>query len=312
MNPDLRLIILCLDAFAAASLAASVTVFWLARRPLPIDVGTRATLLFLTRLLPTAAGVLGALGALVTNFLTEPQASSARLGITLVLLAAVAALMLAAAVARAILLWLATRRVLRRWLRDATPIHLPGSPVPAYSLPAAFPIVAVVGILSPRLFIAESILRSCTPSELAAILAHETSHVRRRDNLCRGLMATAPDLLHLVPVGRRLSAAWHRAIERRADAAVHQLGTYGPIHLAQALVRVARLATAPVQPPLPASALYGGGDIESRVRHLIDPAVRPSVRLPRPALALMAAMLVSTASFGAAQTAMDLAIRHLP
>ena len=66
---------------------------------------------------------------------------------------------------------------------------------------------------------------------------------------------------------RSLDRAWSRAAEEAADA-VAVAGNPGfALELAQALIRVARLAPTPQAPAL-ASAFYLGGSIESRVRRL--------------------------------------------
>ena len=50
--------------------------------------------------------------------------------------------------------------------------------------------------------------------------------------------------------------------------------------LAQALIKVARIAPASTLGDLPASALYRGENIERRVRRLLAPRPAPPARLP--------------------------------
>jgi Zn-dependent protease with chaperone function len=134
---------------------------------------------------------------------------------------------------------------------------------------SAFPIVAIVGLVTPRLFVARSVLEACSAEELEAVLAHEEAHARQRDNLRRLALAGAPDLLGLWPAGRQLEGAWMRAAEFAADEAAADQWHRG-LHLASALVKVARLATTPSR-PLPASALYHDEPITERVQRLLDP-----------------------------------------
>jgi len=157
-------------------------------------------------------------------------------------------------------------------MTGAEALHLPGVSIPAYAVVSPFPIVAVVGVIRPRLVVARSVLESCTPEELQAILAHEQHHLDRRDNASRVWFAAAPDLLAWLPISRRMSAAWQEASEEAADDAAARLGETGRVALAQALIRVARLAPARqhVQ-ELPVSALYRGEDLDRRIRRLLSP-----------------------------------------
>jgi hypothetical protein len=51
------------------------------------------------------------------------------------------------------------------------PIALEGISIPAVAVDADFPIVAVAGVVRPRLIIARSVLASCSHEELRAVLA---------------------------------------------------------------------------------------------------------------------------------------------
>jgi beta-lactamase regulating signal transducer with metallopeptidase domain len=120
--------------------------------------------------------------------------------------------------------------------------------------------------------IARSVLEACTPAQVRAIVAHERHHVDRRDNLCRALLSAAPDPIAWLPWSSRLLAAWHDASEDAADDAAELSGSDGRLHLAEALLRVARLAPeTPWDASLPASALYRGDGLDRRVRRLVAP-----------------------------------------
>jgi hypothetical protein len=161
-------------------------------------------------------------------------------------------------------------------MASATPVHLPGLGIPAFAIDAAFPVVAVVGILRPRLFVARSVLDTCSADQIDAILAHEGRHVRAHDNLRRAMLAIVPDFVALMPFADRLHTAWHDAAEEAADDAAGLRGDAGRVSLAEALVRVARLgATGRDAGPLPASALYRGEALERRIRRLLGPPPAP-------------------------------------
>jgi beta-lactamase regulating signal transducer with metallopeptidase domain len=163
----------------------------------------------------------------------------------------------------------------------AKPIVLDGWTRPAFVIESTFPIVAVVGIWRPRLIIARHVLNSCSSEELRAVLAHEQGHAERRDNLGRLLMAVTPDVISWLPFSKRIALAWHEAAEEAADECADALGPRGRLLLAEALIRVARMA--PSEPPVavPASALYRGENIERRVRRLLSPLAPVTIRWSR-------------------------------
>jgi beta-lactamase regulating signal transducer with metallopeptidase domain len=142
------------------------------------------------------------------------------------------------------------------------------------------------------------------------MLTHECAHVSARDNVKRLLIRACPDVAGPPVV---LERAWAAAAEEAADAVAARLSPAARLDLAQALIRVARLAV-PQTPPL-ASAFYLGGSIESRVRRLADPM--PESPMPRWSRYLVPVLLVASvfAIAAAAPTvhaAMEAAVRLLP
>ena len=166
-------------------------------------------------------------------------------------------------------------------MADAEELTLEGLDVPTYAVSSEFPLVALIGLVRPRMLVARCVLEHCSTEEVRAIVAHERGHLERHDNLARAILALSPDVLVWLPVADRLTNAWHDAAEEAADDHAASLGELGRVTLAQALIRVARLA-----PPgssavvVPASALYRGENLDRRVRRLLGPqAAAPP---PRP------------------------------
>jgi hypothetical protein len=89
----------------------------------------------------------------------------------------------------------ATRRLRRLWEQEGRALPLPGSPAPAYAIRHPFPVVSVVGVLRPRLYVAEQVLERLSPSELRAVVAHEAGHLASLDNLKRLAAPGAGDAL---------------------------------------------------------------------------------------------------------------------
>ena len=196
-------------------------------------------------------------------------------------LAVVGAVLIASSIVRAALL--AIRAARRRVARPGS-TRGPGTPVidSASVVESTFLVVAVFGGFRRRLVIAGSVLDQCPAEELAAVLAHEESHVSRGDNLRRVVMALAPDLLTLSRTARRIADEWHTATEEAADDAAARLGADGRATLAQALVRIARMAPeGDALQYLPTSALYRGENIEGRVRRLLAAPMPPPPRRRR-------------------------------
>ncbi|MFI5178277.1 MAG: M56 family metallopeptidase [Vicinamibacterales bacterium] len=273
MSFDLRVLVVAFSSFALGSLAASACVPWLWRRLRTGLPAARANALLRVRILPLVFAAASLSLAILSFLAFEPRRPDERMGVVLLALAATGAALLLAGLARFVWLFVSTTRLERAWMAGATPVSLDGLDLPAFSVASSFPIVAVVGLKRPRLIVARSVLASCTADELRAIVAHECGHVARRDNLARAVMALSPDLLAWLPLSARLAHAWHDAAEEAADDHAGVLGDRGRLLLAEALIRVARLAPAGAgRVVVPASALYRGENLDRRVRRLLEPA----------------------------------------
>jgi Zn-dependent protease with chaperone function len=135
-------------------------------------------------------------------------------------------------------------------------------------LPIEKPQAYVLGILKPRVYISQGLLDQTNEDDLAPVVAHECAHAARRDPL-RRLIASAGLVLHLPGIAHLLNRLLTRTQEMAADAdAAHTVGDR--VRVAEAIVRFARL-----QRPARATATeFGGGDLEARVRELLDPHQR--------------------------------------
>ncbi len=237
-----------------------------------------ASLLLAARLFPGAASMAFVAGVFIpSHWQLEPPNSTERFDVTLTVLAAAALVLIVSASARgAAAWWRATRRA-RAWARTAEPLALAGVGVPAFSVDAAEPVMALAGVLRSRLLVTRGLIEALTPEELAASVAHEIGHHRAWDNLKRLAILGAPDLLTWTPAARALERNWAAASEYNADAAASIGGDPSArFALASALVKVARLmpAAAPVAEPI--SPLVGSAEIASRVDSLLGDPARPA------------------------------------
>jgi hypothetical protein len=267
-----------LAAFFAADAAASLVAagLWRITRPLArrLSPASRADLIFALRTAPAALALACVATLLLPAYLAyEPAHSDEAVGFKLALLALVSAAGLALAAWRAAASFVATRAIRRGLMRRATPLELPGVSVPAYGVEHALPIVAVVGISRPRLFIASHLFGVLRADEISAAVAHELGHVSARDNLKRTLMHVCRDVLPLAPCARLLEREWAAETESAADEfAARAGGAQAAVSLAATIVKIARLMPeAGVRPTSAAIAMLVDGDagVAERVDRLL-------------------------------------------
>jgi Zn-dependent protease with chaperone function len=265
----LQAVILALAWFFAVNLAATVIAIPIGRR---FASGGDASpgVWFGLRMLPAVSALLFVVTVFIPSYWRfEPRETVEAVDATLTIFALSAAAIVAAAMYRGFAVWLAAAGRTRAWMHSAQPIVLPGTTMEAFEIDAEMPILALAGILRPRLLVTRGLLAALTPDELAASVAHELGHSHARDNLKRLMMRSAPDLFGFTATARTIERRWAAASEHRADR-IDEHEPAARCALAAALVKVARLT--PVTPSLgePISTLIGGGDIASRVRNLLD------------------------------------------
>ena len=286
--------VLAAHAIVAAIASLIVLMFW--RRVASGSVSSALATsrrLFQLRMAPTVAAAVIAWGGIPIAFaLWEPAGEAERVGPVALALAAAGATLIASSLWRSTLALRETHRI-QRSLSDATRAPLPALPLPAFVIDSRFPIVALVGLFVSRLFVARSVVDACDADELRAVVAHEQAHAGARDNLKRLLMAGAPDVVASLPAGARMMREWAAMAELAADetAVTHSSGR---LHLASALVKVARLATTPPG-ALPASTLYRGEPIAERVHRLLEASESAPARATRWSRYVPIALAVVTA-----------------
>lgn len=236
---------------------------------------TRAQTLFALRVSPPAVALVSIAALLLPAYVAfEPRHSNERVGVTLAALTLVSIFGVARAVRRAVASWLATRRLVAEWLHCAEVVHLAGISIPAFRIRHPFPVVAVVGALRPRLFIAAQLFDSLDREEMLAAVAHECAHLAARDNVKRAMLRSCHDALSIVPCGRSLDRAWCEESERAADERAARAGAHTALSLAGALIKIARLAPVGLKPTaLPAGSYMvaeDAGGVAGRVRRLIE------------------------------------------
>jgi Zn-dependent protease with chaperone function len=236
---------------------------------------SRARLLFSLRTLPAIVALLAVALLLVPSYLTfEPRHTTESVSFKLGLLALLSATGIAVSIYRGIATRRATAKLTSDWLERGRRIEINGIEIEAWRIEHTFPLIALIGFLRPRLFIANQVLEILTPEEISAALAHENGHLAAGDNLKRGLLQACRDALLILPSGRLLDKAWSAASEEAADENAARQGNNVALDLASALVKIARNIPQGARPTMPAGVFLLGEEeargIKSRVSRLID------------------------------------------
>jgi len=251
-----------------------------------------ASLVAQLRLLPLGLATV-VVTAQVTAFIRYESGGAETAGPLLLALGAIGAALLIDALGRGVRSWLDTRAVVGSWRSSASPLSVPTWSRRAWAMNRPFPVVAVVGIMRPQLFVARQVAAGCTAGELAAIAAHEAAHVAARDNLIRLLFELTPGARLFRGIAVALERSWMVAAEEAADMTARR--TASDLDLASALTKVARLAVGSQPEVVAASGLIGGAELASRVRRLCDGTAPPARRQFgwAPALAILATVVVT-------------------
>lgn len=319
-------VVLALAWFATVNVAASVVVAvsawtldtWIARFAAP----SAARVLLVLRLTPGIISVFFAVALfLPAHWRLEPAGAEETAGYSLILLAGLGAVILGTTVWRTVAALNATDWIGRVWLKRSERLPETVSGVPVHRVVNTLPILSLVGVFRPRLFVSTPVLEALTPAELQASFAHEVAHLRARDNFKRILVACSPDVLSLGGIGRRVEDQWRAALEFAADAAAVGQDRQRALDLVAALVKVARLMPAPKASLIGAeSAFYDGALLRARIDRLMQSrsgrpssfALLPMWPVSLAGVLLLAAMLPSHAVWVVVHIATEGLVRLLP
>lgn len=212
-----------------------------------------ANLLFALRVMPFLLGGTVSIGLALPAFLEfEPSSTHEIPGAPLFVLAVLGAATLAMIVWRSVRVFLTTQRLQRHWLKDAVRFPVNVSGVPVFRVEQLGSLLAVTGILRPRIFVSGDVADALTASELGAALSHEVAHVSAGDNLKQFcLKVTNPP--RWLPFLKQIDSLWSNASELAADEHSVSHGA-SPLDLSSALVKVGRLSIRGARPGLLAAS----------------------------------------------------------
>ncbi len=242
--------LLTLNLFASVSASA----LWrlISKHAQRLSFRRQEQIIFALRAFPVAAAVIFVVAFVIPGYLFfEPHSSDEVVTLKLGVVALISLIGIAIALFRVFRTWLATRRLATSWLKNSEQIEVEKVNIPVYRFRHPFPVIAVVGMLRPRMFVATQIFDSLSEDEFRAAIAHEYGHLTAHDNFKRAFLRVCRDML-ILPFGRELDRAWTDNTESAADEfAANVGGNTMALDLAEALIKIARLAPANAAPAMP-------------------------------------------------------------
>ena len=269
-----------------ASMSASVLWRAIARSASTLSFRRQEQIIFTLRAAPVAAAlVFVSVFLLPAYLLYEPAASGETVSLKLAVISLASLLGIGAAFFRVFRTLRATRKLTRNWLKHSQLIAIAGVKIPVYRIQHPFPVIAVVGMLRPRMFVASQVFDSLTEDELRSAVAHEYGHLKAHDNFKRAFLRVCRDML-VFPLGRELDRAWADNNESAADEyAATTGGDSMALDLASTLVKIARIAPQNTSPAMPLGSFLieeHAGDLKIRVQRLLQfPEKRTDGERPR-------------------------------
>jgi beta-lactamase regulating signal transducer with metallopeptidase domain len=275
-----RLLCLSLASLFLIHLALGLIVSLISPTAIRLADRTRprwaARFLLILRLLPSGLSlfVVAAL-CIPSYFKLEPETTSEQVGIACFVAALLGLIIWGISITRAVRASAHSLRYIRHCGRIASRRRSP-----IWVIEGAGHVLALAGVLRPRLVVSRDVVSALSPHELSAALRHERAHQTSRDNLKRLFMLLTPDILPFFRGHESLERAWSKFTEWAADDTAVAGNPRRSLALAAALVRVARLGASPQPTPLMTSLLGGAQDLSARVDRLLHPAPQRERKTP--------------------------------
>jgi Zn-dependent protease with chaperone function len=275
-----RLLCLCCATFfvlhlalAAATRLSAGTAMRMAARMKP---SSAARFLFFLRISPMALTIFAVLAFCVPSYLwLEPQAAGEKVGFVCFLMAMLGAAIWSLSIARVVAAVRGTVQYLHQCERHGRKINVPGEPSPALLLADKAPVLAVAGVVHPRLVISRRVFHGLTAEQREAALLHERSHRTSRDNIKRFLILLSPDVVPFVRTFKGLEHSWAKFTEWAADDQAVEGDSHRALSLASALVAVAKMGSKPKLSYLFSSLVHDDEELTERVDRLLRPQPNP-------------------------------------
>jgi beta-lactamase regulating signal transducer with metallopeptidase domain len=179
-----------------------------------------------------------------------------------------------------IVLWgIGVAAVLARWL--VRWFRLRGILGGAVDMPVTAPVIVkqarssiepgLVGIWKPVILLPQGITEHLQVAEMDVIIAHETCHLRHRDNLLAATHMLVEALFWFHPLVWWLGARLNAERERACDESVLASGRSPPVY-AEAILKVCKLY---LHSPLACAAGVSGADLKTRIEIIMESRAAP-------------------------------------
>ena len=304
-----------------ASVSASVLWRAISGRAARLSSRKQEHIIFGLRVFPVGAALIFVVAFLVPAYvLFEPVSSGETVSLKLALVSLASLLGIGIAAFRVFRTWHSTRALTSNWLNHSEPIVVEGVKIPVFRIFRPFPVIAVVGMIRPRMFVASQIFDSLSDDEFRAAIAHEYGHLHAHDNFKRAFLRVCRDML-IFPLGRELDRAWADNTESAADEYAAETGVDSTaLDLAATLIKIARIAPENAKPGMPLGSFLiegNAGDLRQRVRRLValsdrrNTSATGSGLVARRFIWLYAAVVAAVTLSLASNTSLLLAIHNL-
>ncbi len=179
---------------------------------------------------------------------------------------------------------------LRRLLREAHDVEMSLPALIKVKTSASLLEPGLVGIFKPVVLLPQGLMARLSHGEIQSILAHELTHLRRRDNLTAAVHMLVEALFWFYPlvwlIGARLIAERERACDEGVLARGHDREVY-----AGGILKVCKFC---LQSPLACAPGVSGGNLGLRVRQIMTAPDAARLAAPKKLMLISAAMLTLT------------------
>jgi Zn-dependent protease with chaperone function len=270
----LKLLCLCLASFFIVNALSGMALLCVSGVAVKIAeklrARTAARLLFLARLFPCLLGIAVVIGLCVPSYLRfEPEATVERVGLSCLIAALLGSISWVVACVRGARALVGSQSCRRRWYSSGQQACLPGVIPGALLVQSEFPLLAMIGVIRPRVVVSEAVLRVLSSEQLKLAFDHENAHAASRDNLKRLLLLLAPDPLPFVRAFAALEQKWAKLCEWAADDEAVRGDPCRAVTLAAALVDIARMGISPRLTFLQTSLVNSGQELSDRIDRLL-------------------------------------------
>jgi bla regulator protein blaR1 len=171
---------------------------------------------------------------------------------------------------------------IRAAIRSSIPFEIPATVEVRVSTGLLEP--GIVGFWRPILLLPAGIMERLNPRQLAAVLAHELCHVRRRDNLLALIHMIVEAVFWFYPLVWWIGARLVDERERACDEAVLCLGTE-PHDYAEGILNVCKLYA---ESPLACVSGITGADLKRRIHSILTESVAGDLNFTNKAVLVVA------------------------